>query len=108
MLYESDRRIDVDWGQTGAEMAGHNSDAQRYPVKITIYCDNRSGMLKEMTAIISNDDTNIRAVETRDGENGEAIVEFVVDAEDLRHLNRMVLGLRRLPGVREVQRAKEL
>jgi guanosine-3',5'-bis(diphosphate) 3'-pyrophosphohydrolase len=105
LLYESDRRIDVEWAKTADEIAGH---AQRYPVKITIYCDNRSGMLKEMTAIISNDDTNIRAVETRDGENGEAIVEFVVDAEDLRHLNRMVLGLRRLPGVREVQRAQKI
>ena len=105
LLYESDRRIDVEWAKTADELAGH---AQRYPVKITIYCDNRSGMLKEMTAIISNDDTNIRAVETRDGENGEAIVEFVVDAEDLRHLNRMVLGLRRLPGVREVQRAQKI
>ena len=105
LLYESDRRIDVEWAKTADEIAGK---AQRYPVKITIYCDNRSGMLKEMTAIISNDDTNIRAVETRDGENGEAIVEFVVDAEDLRHLNRMVLGLRRLPGVREVQRAQKI
>jgi GTP pyrophosphokinase len=105
LLYESDRRIDVEWAKTADETAGH---AQRYPVKITIFCDNRSGMLKELTAVISNDDTNIRAVETRDGENGEAIVEFVVDAEDLRHLNRMVLGLRRLPGVREVQRAQKV
>ena len=105
LLYESDRRIDVEWAKTDAEKAGQ---VTRYPVKITIYCDDRSGMLKEMTAIISNDNTNIRSVETRDGENGEAIVEFVVDAEDLRHLNRMVLGLRRLPGVREVQRAQKL
>jgi GTP pyrophosphokinase len=105
LLYESDRRIDVDWAKTADEVAGR---AQRYPVKITIFCDNRSGMLKELTAVISNDDTNIRAVETRDGDNGEAIVEFVVDAEDLRHLNRMVLGLRRLPGVREVQRAQKV
>jgi guanosine-3',5'-bis(diphosphate) 3'-pyrophosphohydrolase len=105
LLYESDRRIEVEWARTDAEAAGR---PQRYPVKITIFCDDRSGMLKEMTAIISNDDTNIRAVETRDGENGEAIVEFVVDAEDLRHLNRMVLGLRRLPGVREVQRAQKV
>jgi GTP pyrophosphokinase len=104
LLYESDRRIDVEWAKTAAEMAGH---ATRYPVKISVFCDDRSGMLKEMTAIISNDDTNIRAVETHDGENGEAIVEFVVDAEDLRHLNRLVLGLRRLPGVREVQRAQK-
>ena len=105
LLYESDRRIDVEWAKTAADVAGR---PQRYPVKITIFCDNRSGMLKELTAIISNDDTNIRSVETRDGENGEAIVEFVVDAEDLRHLNRMVLGIRRLPGVREVQRAQKL
>jgi GTP diphosphokinase / guanosine-3',5'-bis(diphosphate) 3'-diphosphatase len=105
LLYESDRRIDVEWAKTPAELAGQ---AQKYPVKITIYCDDRSGMLKEMTAIISNDGTNIRAVETRDAENGEAIVEFVVDAEDLRHLNKMVLGLRRLPGVREVQRAQKV
>jgi guanosine-3',5'-bis(diphosphate) 3'-pyrophosphohydrolase len=105
LLYESDRRIDVEWAKTADEIAGH---VTRYPVRITIYCDNRSGMLKEMTAIISNDNTNIRSVETRDGENGEAIVEFVVDAEDLRHLNRMVLGLRRLPGVREVQRAQKI
>jgi GTP pyrophosphokinase len=105
LLYESDRRIDVEWAKSAAEAAGH---IQRYPVKITVFCDDRTGMLKEMTAIISNDDTNIRAVDTKDGENGEAIVEFVVDAEDLRHLNRMVLGLRRLPGVREVQRAQKL
>jgi GTP pyrophosphokinase len=105
LLYESDRRIDVEWAKTSAEVAGH---AQKYPVKITIYCDDRLGMLKEMTAIISNDDTNIRAVETHDAENGEAIVEFVVDAEDLRHLNRMVLGLRRLPGVRDVQRSQKV
>jgi GTP pyrophosphokinase len=105
LLYESDRRIDVEWAKTSAELAGH---APRYPVKITIYCDDRAGMLKELTAVISNDDTNIRAVETRDGENGEAIVEFVVDAEDLRHLNKMVLGLRRLPGVREVLRAQKV
>jgi GTP pyrophosphokinase len=108
LLYESDRRIDVEWGKTAAELAGISGRGQRYPVKITIHCDDRSGMLKEMTAIISNDDTNIRAVETRAADNGEAIVEFVVDAEDLRHLNRMVLGLKRMPGVREVQRSQKV
>jgi GTP diphosphokinase / guanosine-3',5'-bis(diphosphate) 3'-diphosphatase len=101
LLYESDRRIEVEWART-------SGDSPRYPVKISIFCDDRSGMLKEMTAIISNDDTNIHKVETKDGENGEAIVEFVVEAEDLRHLNRMVLDLRRLPGVREVQRAQKI
>jgi GTP pyrophosphokinase len=105
LLYESDRRINVEWARVGDETAGK---PQRYPVKITVFCDDRTGMLKEMTAVISDDNTNIRGVEIRQDENGEAIVEFVVEAEDVRHLNRMVLGLRRVEGVRAVQRTQKL
>ena len=93
LLYESDRRIAVEWSRVGDEAAGR---PQRYPVKITVFCDDRTGMLKELTAVISDDNTNIRGVDIRRDEDGEAIIEFVVEAEDLRHLNRMVLGLRRV------------
>ena len=105
LLYESDRRIAVEWSRVGDEIAGR---PQRYPVKITVFCDDRAGMLKELTAVISDDNTNIRGVDTRESEDGEALVEFVVEAEDLRHLNRMVLGLRRVPGVHAVQRRQKL
>jgi GTP diphosphokinase / guanosine-3',5'-bis(diphosphate) 3'-diphosphatase len=105
LLYESDRRIAVEWSRVGDQTAGR---AQRYPVKITIFCDDRAGMLKELTAVISDDNTNIRAVDTRQSPDGEAIVEFVVEAEDLRHLNRMVLGIRRVAGVRAVQRTQKI
>jgi len=64
-------------------------------------------MLKELTAVISDDDTNIRNVETRQTPEGEAAVEFIIEAQDVRHLNKMVLGLRRVPGVRTVQRAQK-
>jgi len=105
LLYESDRRINVEWSRVGEEGDGK---PHRYPVKITVFCDDRTGMLKEMTAVISDDNTNIRAVEIRQDETGEAIVEFVVEAQDVRHLNRMVLGLRRVEGVRAVQRTQKL
>ncbi len=105
LLYESDRRIAVEWSRVGDEVTGR---PQRYPVKITIFCDDRAGMLKELTAVISDDNTNIRGVDTRETEDGEALVEFVVEAQDLRHLNKMVLGLRRVPGVRAVQRRQKL
>jgi len=105
LLYESDRRIAVEWSRVGDKTAGR---PQRYPVKITIFCDDRTGMLKELTAVISEDNTNIRGVEIQRDENGEAIVEFVVEAEDLHHLNRMVLAIRRVGGVRAVQRTQKL
>jgi len=105
LLYESDRRINVEWSRVGDQSPARR---QRYPVKITVFCDDRTGMLKELIAVISDDNTNIRGVEVRQADNGEAVVEFVVEAEDLHHLNRMVLGLRRVPGVRTVQRAHKL
>ncbi len=105
LLYESDRRIAVEWSRVGDQGAGK---PQRYPVKITIFCDDRAGMLKELTAVISDDNTNIRGVEMRHDDDGEAIIEFIVEAEDVRHLNRMVLGLRRVGGVRAVQRTQKL
>ena len=77
---------------SGPASATRRGQPQRYPVKITVFCDDRTGMLKELTAVISDDNTNIRGVDIRQDEDGEAIVEFVVEAEDLRHLNRMVLA----------------
>jgi len=104
LLYESDRRIAVEWSRVGDD----SSRPQRYPVKITVFCDDRQGMLKELTAVISDDDTNIRSVDTRRDPVGETAVEFVVETEDLSHLNRMVLALRRVPGVRSVQRTQKV
>jgi GTP pyrophosphokinase len=104
LLYESDRRINVEWSRVG-DTTGR---PQRYPVKITIYCDDRTGMLKELTAVISDDDTNIRNIDIRHDDSGEAIIEFIVEAEDVRHLNRMVLGIRRVNGVRDVQRTQKI
>ncbi len=105
LLYESDRRISVEWARTADESVGRR---QTYPVKLTVYCDDRTGMLKELTAVISDENTNIRTVDSRPGQNDDAIVEFVVETEDVRHLTRLVQGLRRVPGVRDVQRSQKL
>jgi guanosine-3',5'-bis(diphosphate) 3'-pyrophosphohydrolase len=106
LLYESDRRIAVEWARI------QNDDGSAapatYPVKLTVFCDDRAGMLRELTATISDDGTNIRAVDTKAGTGEEAVVEFVVDATDVRHLVRLMNGLRRVPGVRDVQRQQKL
>jgi len=104
LLYESDRRINVEWSRA-AEGAGQ---PLRYPVKIIVHCEDRTGMLKELTAVISDENTDIRAVDLSRDDEGEAIIEFVVEAEDVRHLNRMVLGLRRVDGVRQVLRTQKV
>ena len=105
LLYESDRRIAVEWARPADETVGRRLT---YPVRLTVFCDDRTGMLKELTAIISDENTNIRTVDSRPGPNEGALVEFVIEAEDVRHLTRLVQGLRRVPGVRDVQRSQKL
>jgi guanosine-3',5'-bis(diphosphate) 3'-pyrophosphohydrolase len=106
LLYESDRRIQVEWSPTLLEPG--TVKAQTYPVKLTVLCDDRSGLLKEFTAIISDDGTNIRSVDTKPTADGQVMVDFVVETVDVRHLNRLVLNLRKVNGVRDVQRVQKI
>jgi guanosine-3',5'-bis(diphosphate) 3'-pyrophosphohydrolase len=102
LMYESDRRIDVEWAKPARE-----DGSTGYPVKLTVFCDDRSGMLKQMTALISDENINIHNVEARTA-NSQATVDFVIDIEDLKHLERIVGGLRKIAGVHDVQRVQKI
>ncbi len=116
LLYESDRRIQVEWSPLAESASAGTPGPQsstpkptRYPVRLIVTCEDRSGMLKELTAIISDDDTNIRSVDSRSNDDGTtATVDFVVETLDLRHLNKLTVDMRRIPGVREVQRVSKI
>jgi guanosine-3',5'-bis(diphosphate) 3'-pyrophosphohydrolase len=107
LLYESDRRIQVEWGDPEAKSAG-GTKPTTYPVKLTVLCDDRAGLLKEFTAIISDDGTNIRSVETKPTPDGAVVVEFVIETVDVRHLTKLTQNLRKVPGVRDVQRVQKI
>jgi GTP pyrophosphokinase len=103
LLYEPERRIAVEWARDAHRTPGEGG----YPVKITVFCDDRPGMLKQITAIISDANTNIRNIEARTGDLA-ATVDVIIDIEDLKHLERMTTGIRKIPGVRDVQRVQKL
>lgn len=100
LMYEPERRIDVEW-------ARDDSTPTSYPVKLTVYCDDRFGMLKSITGIIGDAQSNIRNIAART-ENSQASVEVVLDIADLKHLETIIAGLRKIPGVHEVQRLQKI
>jgi len=106
LLYESDRRIQVEWAPSPIEPGA--TKPQTYPVKLTILCDDRTGLLKEFTAIIADDGMNIRSVDTKPTPEGTMVVDFVVETVDVRHLNKLVQNLRKVPGVRDVHRVQKI
>jgi GTP pyrophosphokinase len=100
LMYEADRRIAVEWAKP-LKTAGNTGST--YPVKLTVFCDDRAGMLKQLTAVVSDDNTNIRNIETKTADS-QATIDMVIDIEDVKHLERIMAGLRKIPGIRDVQR----
>jgi GTP pyrophosphokinase len=100
LLYEPERKIEVEW-------ARDDSTPTAYPVKLTVFCDDRFGMLKNITGVIGDAKSNIRNI-TAHTANSQASVEVVLDIADLKHLEQIIVGLRKIPGVHEVQRLQKI
>jgi GTP diphosphokinase / guanosine-3',5'-bis(diphosphate) 3'-diphosphatase len=100
LMYEPERRIDVAW-------ARDESTPSAYPVKLTVFCDDRYGMLKLITGVIGDAKSNIRNIEARTA-NSQAVVDIVLDITDLKHLETIITGIRKIPGVRDVQRLQKI
>jgi GTP pyrophosphokinase len=98
LLYEAERKIDVEWARTGDES---------FPVKMIVHTDDRPGMLHQLTSILSGEQSNIRSLEARavhDRDGDGAVVDMTVDIKDKKQLERIVAAMRRLSGVRDVER----
>ncbi len=100
LLYEPERKIEVEW-------ARDDSTPTAYPVKLTVFCDDRFGMLKNITGVIGDAKSNIKNI-TAHTSNSQASVEVVLDIADLKHLEQIIAGLRKIPGVHEVQRLQKI
>ena len=107
LLYEADRRIEVEWS-VAAGSSPNSPKATTYPVKLVILVDDRSGLLKEFAAIISEDGTNIKSVDTRPADDNAINLDFVIETLDLRHLTRLTQNLRKVPGVRAIHRVQKI
>ncbi len=100
LLYEPERKIDVEWARDDATPTA-------YPVKLTVFCDDRFGMLKSITGVIGDAKSNIRNIAAHTA-NSQASVEVVLDISDVKHLEAIIVGLRKIPGVHEVQRLQKI
>lgn len=96
LMYDVERKIEVEWARS-------TSDA--FPVKIVVHTDDRPGMLAQLTSVLSNENTNIRSLEAKTGtEQDGALVEMTVDVRDKKQLEKVVAAMRRISGVRDVER----
>jgi GTP pyrophosphokinase len=100
LFYEAERRIDVEWARSAHEA---------FAVRIIVYTDDRPGMLNQITSILFSEECNIRTLEARpdEGKGTEgAVVEMTVEIRDKKQLERISSAMRRVSGVRDIERVQ--
>jgi len=96
LMYDVERKIEVEWARAAEEA---------FPVRIVIHTDDRPGMLNRLTSVLSDENTNIRSLEAKtELEHDGGIVEMTVDVRDKKQLEKLVTAMRRISGVRDVER----
>jgi GTP pyrophosphokinase len=98
LMYEVERKIDVEW---------QRGEAETFPVKLLAYTEDRPGILNQLTSVLAAEQTNIRSLEARSDDERAAdgaIVDMTVEIKDKRQLERVVSALRRISGVRDIER----
>ncbi len=95
LMYEVERKINVEWARASAES---------FPVKVLVYASDRPGMLSELTSVLFNENSNIRSLEARSTGKEGAVVDMTVEVRDKKQLERIVAAMRRISGIRDIER----
>jgi len=101
LMYEVERKIDVEWARAASET---------FQVKLLIHTEDRPGILNQLTQALFGEQINIRSLEARgDDERATdgAIIDVTVEVRDKKQLERVVSALRRISGVRDIERINQ-
>jgi GTP pyrophosphokinase len=97
LMFDPERRIDVEWDTAGFDQA--------YTVRLTMHVEDRKGMLAEISARVSDINTNITNMEARTGDDQQARIDMTVEIKDMKHLEKVIRSIKGVQGVLGVERA---
>jgi len=97
LMFDPERRIEVEWDSAGTDQAP-------YVVRLTMQVEDRKGMLAEISAKISDINTNITNMEARTGEDHQARIDMTVEIRDVKHLEKVIKSIKGVQGVLGVER----
>ena len=100
LMYEADRRIDVEW-------AGKPADRETYSVNLAISSEDRPGILAAISTAVSGVQANILDMSARTDEE-RGVIDMTVQIPDMKHLEKVISSVRRLEGVYDVTRSSRV
>ncbi|HEX5707195.1 MAG TPA: bifunctional (p)ppGpp synthetase/guanosine-3',5'-bis(diphosphate) 3'-pyrophosphohydrolase [Pyrinomonadaceae bacterium] len=96
LMVNPERIVEVEW-------AGRDDQAA-YAVKLLAITENRTGMIAGITNVISEMKTGIREARATVAPDNRGRIEVTVEVFDVKHLDRVMSSIRKVPGVLDVER----
>lgn len=98
MLAEPERMIEVEWSPSSKSV---------FLVQIQIEALDRSGLLSDVTRVLSEHHVNILSATVSTSQDRLALSRFVFEMSDVTHLDRVLNAVRRIDAVYDVYRVSE-
>jgi GTP pyrophosphokinase len=95
LMVNKDRIVSVEW-------AGKD-DKEAFAVRLLAITENRTGMIADITGSIADIKTGIRNATARVA-NDQGEIEVTVEVFDLKHLEKVIQSIKKVPGVIDVER----
>jgi GTP diphosphokinase / guanosine-3',5'-bis(diphosphate) 3'-diphosphatase len=97
LMVNPERVVEVEWADAGAGEAA-------YAVRLLAITENRTGMIADVTNAIKDIKTNISASNAVVAPDDRGRIEVTVEVFDLKHLDKVMSSIRKVPGVLDVER----
>ena len=94
---DPERKVAVEWG---VDQAGV------HPVKIRVDCEDRKGILAEITNLLAQHDVNVARANVTTWAAGQAMCQFEILVENLSRLEKVLGAILTVKGVHRVKRVK--
>ncbi|HTK87929.1 MAG TPA: TGS domain-containing protein, partial [Nitrospiraceae bacterium] len=95
--YDKERLIEVEWDTTAPSIHG---------VKVSVLAVDKTGVLANVSASISESEANISRAEITTREDQKAQLDFVIEVKDTAHLDRVLKSIERVDGVIRARRMR--
>ena len=93
------RLIEAEW-QAGAE----NEELGEYYTELKVYCNDKPGILVEVSRVFAERDINILGLHSRSSKQGVATIEVSFNTKGRQQINSLIERLRQIENIIEIQR----
>lgn len=97
---ERERLIDAEW-QSGAQTRA----GEKYTTEIKIYGNNRTGLLVDISKILTEKNIDVTSMNVRVSKQGTATITMSFDISSVEELNKIIEKLRQVESVLDIERS---